>query len=365
MEANVCDINRLEGDVLLPPRKRLLAGLKKQNPNGKSHILSVFPTASSEFNTRLNNLLSSHLNDPNLSTEDIAEASKSAAVAAVKVAEAARAAAEEKAAVAAKAVAAAKSALELVASFSEEAASKERHLKRNKLKKQVPVQLLYRKHEQVEGRSTDEELARKLHRDMNSSPRISKNCSSSDWKNNKHKKPKTINMVEKTRVPNGSIVLERSSSSTCNGHAVEGMADSEGSIREVYTVKTNQKGLKSKKANKLEINIREVEAGHSKEKISEILDDACTVGKKRGRIKLKKLPLSICTFRDQANPKEEMKARHSPLTEENRGKSAGGNESLLSVESSASGVMPIEAASVWKCQEFKAPECVKQNKIKS
>ncbi|KAJ6990507.1 hypothetical protein NC653_018922 [Populus alba x Populus x berolinensis] len=34
MEANICDINHLDADVLLPPRKRLLAGFKKQSSDG-------------------------------------------------------------------------------------------------------------------------------------------------------------------------------------------------------------------------------------------------------------------------------------------------------------------------------------------
>ncbi|XP_042950118.1 uncharacterized protein LOC122282233 [Carya illinoinensis] len=94
----------------------------------------------SDFETRLNNLLSSHSNNPNLTPEEIVEASKSVAIAA---AEAARAASEEKAAKASKAMAAAKSALDLVASFSEEAASKEKYLKKNRLKKHLPVRLLH------------------------------------------------------------------------------------------------------------------------------------------------------------------------------------------------------------------------------
>ncbi|XP_042972944.1 uncharacterized protein LOC122304743 [Carya illinoinensis] len=131
----------------------------------------------SDFETRLNNLLSSHSNNPNLTPEEIVEASKSVAIAA---AEAARAASEEKAAKASKAMAAAKSALDLVASFTEEAASKEKYLKKNRLKKHLPVWLLYKKYQPIENNKTDEELACKLHQAINSSPRISKNASSSD-----------------------------------------------------------------------------------------------------------------------------------------------------------------------------------------
>uniref|UniRef100_F6H4C9 Uncharacterized protein n=1 Tax=Vitis vinifera TaxID=29760 RepID=F6H4C9_VITVI len=322
MEANICDINHLDADVLLPPRKRLLAGLKKQSSDGDATLHpSPIAMTSNEFDARLNKLLSSHLKNPSLTPEEIVEASRSAAKAAAKAAEAARAAAEEKAAIAAKAMAAAKSALELIASVSEETSSKERYLKKNKSKKHVPVQLLYKKHQPVENYRTDEELARKLHRAMNSSPRISKNSSSSDWKNHKHKKPKIFPAVEKTRVPNGGMVLEGNSPSTCNGSSIA--------------------------ADQLETD--NGEAGCSKEKNSEALDHLSTTGRKRGRIKLKKLPLSICTIRDRANPKEELKSRS--------------NIPLFSVGPSAGSVMPVEATTMWKCQEFKAPACVKQNKV--
>ncbi|GMP97060.1 hypothetical protein CsSME_00045461 [Camellia sinensis var. sinensis] len=43
MEANLCDLNHLDSDVLLPPRKWLLAVLKKQNFDANSH----HPSASS------------------------------------------------------------------------------------------------------------------------------------------------------------------------------------------------------------------------------------------------------------------------------------------------------------------------------
>ncbi|KAK8716881.1 hypothetical protein V6N13_044174 [Hibiscus sabdariffa] len=176
MEANICDINHLDADALLPPRKRLLAGFKKQasNANGASDQPTVASSSSSppasplpspsisssDVNAHLKNLLmSSNLYNPNLSPEEILEASRVAATSAAKTAEAARAAAEEKAAIAAKAVAAAKSALDMVAKFSEETVHRDRHLKKNKLKKHVPVQLLYKKHEPVESPRTDEDLA--------------------------------------------------------------------------------------------------------------------------------------------------------------------------------------------------------------
>ncbi|KAI4325404.1 hypothetical protein MLD38_030808 [Melastoma candidum] len=143
MEARVCDVNQLAAGVLLPPRKRLLAGLKKQNSeidsNWRALCVSLpSPVTSGVFDARLNCLLNSHSDKSNLSPEEVAEASSSAAMAAAKAARQARALAEEKAAIAAKAMAAAKSALDLVVSFSEEPGGNARYLKRNKAKKHVP-----------------------------------------------------------------------------------------------------------------------------------------------------------------------------------------------------------------------------------
>ncbi|KAF2312508.1 hypothetical protein GH714_034908 [Hevea brasiliensis] len=300
MEANVCDINHLDADVLLPPRKRLLAGFKKQSSDGDAALASPavasssssaspssppptlspspvspspplptpFSPSSSEFQARLNNLLTSHFNNShNLSPEQIMEASKSTADAAVKAAEAARAAAQEKAIIATKAVTAAKSALALVASFPKEAASKEKNLKKNKLKKHVQVQLLYRKHQPIENYRDDEELARKLHRVINSSPRISKNSSSSDFKGHKNKKPKSSPTSERTRISNGSVAFGGNLSSMCNGHAIAGELDSEASIGEVCTSTADEKTSKYEKADQLEMDDGEAESSHSKEKI--------------------------------------------------------------------------------------------------
>lgn len=367
MEANICDINHLDADVLLPPRKRLLAGLKKQSSDGDA-TLHPSPVAmtSNEFDGQLHKLISSHFKNPSLTPEEIVEASRSAANAAAKVAEAARAAAEEKAAKATKAIAVAKSALELIASVSEETSSKEQYLKKNKSKKHVPVQLLYKKHQPVENYRTDEELARKLHRAMNSSPRISKNSSSSEWKSHKHKKPKIFPAVEKTRAPNGGIVLEGNSPSTCNGSSIAGDVDSQNSVQEAYTVKVDERPLRSHKVDH-QLETDNGEAGCSKEKNLEALDHSTSTGRKRGRIKLKKLPLSICTIRDRANPKEELKPKCVSITEENivkpTVKPTAGNVPLFSVGPSAGTVMPVETTSMWKCQEFKAPACVKQNKV--
>ncbi|GMI86303.1 hypothetical protein like AT4G35510 [Hibiscus trionum] len=375
MEANICDINHLDADVLLPPRKRLLAGFKKQasNANGASDQPTVASssssppaspspspsspspsTSSSDVNGHLKNLLmSSHLYNPNLSPEEIFEASRAAAASAAKAAETARAAAEEKAAIAAKAIAAAKDALDIVAKFSEDT---DRRLKKNKLKKHVPVQLLYKRHEPVESPRTDEELARKLHRAINSSPRISKN-SPSEWRGRKHRRPKIMPTLEKTKASNGGIVLGGSPSSTCNGGTSAGEIDSEDSIEE--SVKEKANGAKYEKSGQSELDNGEAESSHSKEKAFEDV----TPGKKRGRMKLKRLPLSILSFRDRVNPKEEMISKSSPLTEKNMDNSTAAVKTYFTLEPSDGGVISIEGAPTRKCQDFKPPACIKQNKV--
>ncbi|GMI68964.1 hypothetical protein like AT4G35510 [Hibiscus trionum] len=342
MEANICDINHLDADALLPPRKRLLAGFKKQasNANGASDqpiaassTSSPSPpspssaTSSSDVDAHLNNLLSSRFNNPNLSPEEIFEASRAAAIAAAKAAESARAAAEEKAAIAAKAIAAAKSALDMVATFSEDAGSKDRYLKRNKLKKHVPVQVLYKKHQPIENSRSDEDLAQRLFRAINSSPSISKDSPISEWKGHQHKRPKSLPTLENTKVSNGGIVLRGSPSSTCNGGTMAAEIDSDDLAKEHVKVSNYEKSGQS---------VLDNGEAESKEKACE---DAYSSGKKRGRVKLKKLPLSICSYRDQVNLKEDIITKNSPLMEKNMG------------------------TPVLKCQDFKAPACIEQNKV--
>ncbi|PSS21418.1 Toxin CSTX-10 like [Actinidia chinensis var. chinensis] len=359
MEANSCHINHLDSNVLLPPRKRLLAGLKKQNSDGNPRQSSTSDTLS-EFDTRLNNLLRSHLNNPNLSPEEIVEVSRSAAAAAAKAAEVTRAAAEEKAVTAAKAIAAAKSALKLVATVSE--TGKERYLKKNRMKKHVPVHMLYNKHGPAENSTVDEELARKLHRAINSSPRISKNSSTSESKNSKHKRLKVLSPQEKTRVSDGGIAWEGNRPSTSNGNGVTVEVDSEGSIHEAYTLIVDENESKFSKADRLTMDRGEVERRHSKEKNLESSDGAYSIGRKRGRIKKKKLPLTICSFRDWENPNKELRSVSSPLTEDNTGKTTSNNMPLVSV--GPYGVRPVEITSTWKCQAFKAATSVNHNKVK-
>ncbi|CAA0826398.1 Unknown protein [Striga hermonthica] len=321
MDTNACNFdNHPDTDALLPPRKRLLAGFKRQNSDVSSPSLS-------KSDIPLNNPFMAQFSNSNLSIEEIVEASRIAAIEAAKFAEAAKAKAEEKAAKAAKAFAAAKSALDLVATLSDEAAEKETSLRKNKMKKHVSVEELYsNKSKGTSSCGTDEELARNLHRSINSSPRILKN---SDVKVHKNKKLKSKGSNFSGRINNGGEIANgegnRPPTVTSNGNGAVGNLESEGPSKEIDKVMVDLN-----RSDQLKV------------------DSMDGLGRKRGKIKQKKLPLSICSFRDQIAPEEELN------------NNIGINGALFS---SSSNLTPVEKASLWKCQSVKAPACLKQNKV--
>ncbi|KZV41024.1 hypothetical protein F511_14000 [Dorcoceras hygrometricum] len=370
---NACDATDLDADALLPPRKRLLAGLKRQSSDVNFPVMSNSSNAGSEFDVHLNHLLGSQLSNPNTTIEEIVEASRHAATEAAKIAGIARANAEDKAAKAAKAVAAAKNALELVATLSEEASKKEHRLKKNKLKKHIPVESLYSKIKGKTNCRADEELARNLHRSINSSPRISKSLPSSDAKTHKHKKIKSSACYEKTHILGGGLVGEgnRPSIAISTGNCIQGEVSTKGPVKEIEETRVDLNTPRSDKVGKptlfhreeshpsttdrTKLEHREIEVLNSKDKVADTFDG---FGKKRGRVKQKKLPLSICSFRDKTGPKEWQKSKGLRQSEDNSSGVAAGNRPTF-----PDSLIPVERTSVWKCQAFKAPACVKQNKV--
>ncbi|KAL9241514.1 hypothetical protein vseg_015620 [Gypsophila vaccaria] len=359
MDSNGCDTNHL--DARLPPRKRLLAGLKKQsfsestsqcsqeNTPSPSLSPSIVQSPLSEFDIRLSNLLRSYKNGSNMSPEEIALAAKSAAETAAKAAEVARAVAEEKAAIAAKAVAAAKSALDLVP--YEETSRRDKHYKKKKLKNHMPVQLLDEEYQSTENCGADEELARRLHRSMNSSPRILKPSSGSSSRSHKHKKLK--------------MSLPNDKSGVSNGDAEGGMV-CEGSIEEeAFTGKEDEKESEFSKNNEGDVDSSEAESIHPKEKTVDGFNDLSISGRRRGRIRRKKLPLNICSSKDQANSKEESKSTNPSSARARTEQSAAHQLALLSMEPCADNITPmeLEVAPTWKCQDFKVSQCIKQEKL--
>ncbi|CDY50617.1 BnaC01g44190D [Brassica napus] len=221
--------NACDADTLLPPRKRLLAGFKKQSSNGSSSTSysDGSSSISADVQTYLDNLLSSQLNDDNhgRSPEELAQASKATAALAAKIAKAARAAANEKAFIASKAVAAAKSALELFASFPAET------------------------------------VKERLNRAIDNSPRV--------LTGHRNKKQKSV------------------ASTMYDGHDVAGVVDSDTSTDdEIDRTRVNKKVLLC-------------DDSALKEKTGE--GSGSSLGKRRGRVKLKKLALSKCASKDQEN----------------------------------------------------------------
>ncbi|XP_019098376.1 PREDICTED: uncharacterized protein DDB_G0271670-like, partial [Camelina sativa] len=277
LATNACDVNQqLESNSHLPPRKRLLAGFKKQNSKTSGSNESPNPSSSSSSSststTTFSNGSSSasltdvqtQLNDDqSRSPEELAQTSKANAVLAVKAAKAARAAANEKAIIASKAVAAAKSALELFASLP--VGCKEKSPRK---KKHVPVQVLYSK-----GGLADEDLASRLNRAVYNSPRVLTDCSSG------HRNKKQKSLVT-------SYVNSTVTSTMYDGNDdVAGVVDSDSSIdEEVDRTRVNGKLLLCDNT--------------LKEKTWE---ESSSLGKRRGRVKLKKLPLSMCASSDQEN----------------------------------------------------------------
>lgn len=319
MEGNACDIDHLDSDVLLPPRKRLLAELKKQiDVNPCTLSPSVDDIMGFEFDIRLNNLLKFHSDDCNRSIEEIVEASRVAAAEAVKLAKAARAIADEKAAKAAEAMAAAKSAIKLVDTFSDDVTGRDKYPKKNKMKKHVPVQTLYNKYKGTKNCRTDEDVARTLSRTINSSPRISKNLTS-DSKNHKHKRLKSSSPSEDAKLQNGCTSWEENRPSTSNGITGPNGPSQEKDLTRVDsgTAKFRKADLRkmengessqSSKADCLKTENGKGEPMNSKEKFEESPDVICNLGKKKGRMKQKKLPL---TFRDKVNHKKDMNSKRS------------------------------------------------------
>ncbi|CAM0908578.1 unnamed protein product [Alopecurus aequalis] len=182
----------------LPPRKRLLAGFRTVAATSSCDAAEHSPPPPSplvlpdDLAARLRAMMGPPADAPP-SPEEIIRAARRTFLAAADAAAVARAAAADKAAVAAKARAAARAAMEFLDSVSFSRSRNGIQLKPKSRKKHVQVRLLYRPpgdgraseagketlgdddapRPHRRRRDSDEEVARKLHRVMNSSPRIS------------------------------------------------------------------------------------------------------------------------------------------------------------------------------------------------
>ncbi|KAE8695871.1 MUTL protein, putative isoform 1 [Hibiscus syriacus] len=296
MEANICDINHLDADVLLPPRKRLLAGFKKQASN--ANATSDRPITSSSTSSPSPPSPSSATSSSDRRFSRPREQQLLPPLRLLKLPELR----QRRRLQLQLAIAAAKSALD-IATFSDDAVSKDRYLKKNKIKKHVPVQVLYNKHQPIENSRVDEDLAQR---------------------------PKSLPTLESTKVPNRGIVSSGSPSSKFYGSTIAAKIDSDDLVREHVKVANDGKSGQSVLDN------GEAESGYSMEKACE---DAYPSSNKRGTVKLKNLPFSVCSYRDRVNHKEEMITKSSPLMEKKMG------------------------TPLWKCQDFKAPACIEQSEV--
>lgn len=314
METEVPQADPVDYDSLLPPRKRLLAGMKRQN-------CECSPPISDELVGHFHCLL----NSSKLSPEDIVETVRSAALTAAEAAAAARATATEKAIAAKKAKAFARSVLELVASVSGDEYRRKIRRRRKTKKKHIPVELLYKTRHPM-----DEELARRLHRTMNSSTRISR---------------KLKNMGEasrRTRENEGGIIYDENSTSLVEDHS-ESSRDSSEKLR-----------------GRIVTDFRDQHQGKVAEDW-EILSSHRCMGnafghERRGTNKPKRLPQSQCCPRVSEDPGEVTQSKGNPLSGEPKYDTIK-NMYLPAEKQSDEGELLSEATSVRRCNKFKISHC--------
>lgn len=320
----------------LPPRKRLLAGLKKEG----SDCDFSFPVSliSSDLSARIRDIINSTTYSP----DEIIEATKSVASAAAEVAAAARVTAMEKAAAAVKARTAAKNALELLDSISRsEAARKDCPTKSKTRKKHVAVKLLYSDKQPVGNRETDEELARRLHRAMNSSPRIS---------NSKQKK---LHGSGKEKVQNGGAA--------CNGNSPFS-GDKVAQLNNGYSIdKLEEKIVVCSKDDLFERE--EGESGCHLERHHHGSKDRRIAGGRKAKIKRKKLPLSQCNVRDRGETEETLSSVDHSLTGESELDHVERQTSSNNAKHSDDGHLSMKITSTWTCKKLKVSQCSSDSKI--
>ncbi|RWR78525.1 hypothetical protein CKAN_00706300 [Cinnamomum micranthum f. kanehirae] len=357
METNRCHTDNININACLPPRKRLLAGLKTQSCGNASSSHSFF---SRDFGARLHEFLAIDPEKPFMSPEQIVEASRSAALATAKVAAAARANAMEKAAAAVKATAAAKSALELVDSMTKRSASVETCRRRSKLRKHVPVKLLYKGGQLTANHESDEELARRLHRAMNSSPRISKNHVDSNWKIHSPKTHRQPALGEAMNFKDSVVCEGISLPSICKKN-VEAVDHCASFILDRASLSKLDEEVKLCTA---ETNCFDaVETPHEGERGRKCCDSLGAKGfshGKKARIKQKKLPLSLCSRRDCKKPKEKTESKDFSSTEE---KCIPRTMPSSAVQPSNKGRVSVESIAMSKCQDLAATKSFAESKI--
>lgn len=344
----------------LPPRKRLLAGLRMAAPPCADAPPPALLTA--DLAARLRHMMAS-----SSSPDDIVQAARSAASTAAQAAAAARATAAEKAAVAAKARAAARAAMEFLDSISRPASSRNGlQLKLKSRKKHVQVKLLYKPNGRLEegrggppttgdasskprrrGRETDEEVARKLHRAMNSSPRISFTGP---------KRPRTI------AAENGGVL------DACNGSSPH---------PPTFEVITITNGCSLGQSSELPVPFSEREgldddnkdsSGHDTTKSRAIVGNGVGAGNlsagRKVKIKRKELLLNQHNSKDTQEAKEIKPSIDSIRYDESKQNGAEKRlNQLVDAKDPGDGLAPMKISSVWRFKKFKTSHCSSDSKV--
>lgn len=321
----------------LPPRKRLLAGLRT--------AASAFdadpppsPPASADLAARLREMALA-ANASSSSPDEMIEAARAAAAAAADAAAAARATAAEKAAVAAKARAAARAAMEFLDSFSRSGSSRNGlQLKVRSRKKHVQVKLLYKPSGRVEGRGpappkprrrreSDEDVARTLHRAMNSSPRISPT---------EPKRPR--------------------STTACD----------EGEGSNVSHAPTEANGGSSERKSTVPLFKHEVlddDSSRHSTKSSDITVNDAGIGSLSAarKVKIKRKELLL----NQNTSEETEPSLHSVVSAESKSNRNGTEKCFNPADAKApvDGLAPLKITSLWKFKKFKTSHCSSDSKV--
>jgi hypothetical protein len=312
----------------LPPRKRLLAGLRTAaSAFDADHPPS--PPASTHLAARLREMALAANAAASSTPEEMIEAARAAATAAADAAAAARVAAEEKAAVAAKARAAARAAMEFLDSFSRTRARSGLQLKARSRKKHVQVKLLYKPlNARVEGRGAAPDAPpRTLHRSMNSSPTGPKRPRSSSVEG---VGDASTNGSSSTHAPTevGRGSSERKSGDTTVPSFKHEVAEDGG----------------------------QGSSTHNATKSSDINDNGIGTGN-LSKVKIKRKELLL----NQKNTIEETEpSLHSVVTGESKSNADGSERCVSPVDAKAT---PMKITSVWKFKKFKTSHCSSDSKV--
>ncbi|AQK67329.1 hypothetical protein Zm00014a_038616 [Zea mays] len=362
----------------LPPRKRLLAGLRTAATAAEP---LPPPPAHADLAARLREMALA-ANASASSPEETIEAARAAAQAAADAAVAARAVAAEKAAVAAKARAAARAAMEFIDSFSTRAGASRNgsglQFKIRSRKKHVQVKMLYRPNGTLgpaeapkprRRKQSDEEVPHNLHRLMNSSPRIS------------HaglpKRPRTTAAGD---AKNGAVAPGGGNGAgVCNGSSVQVPTEAGGWLGN---------GCSEAKSHERTVPLLNHEVSgedssrHAAKSSGGIADNGVGVGNssagQKVKVKRKELLLNQNTGKEREEPEEATQTEpfvRSITLDESKPNSKGkgrsnpngnGTERLAGpadTKGRGEGVTPPKITSVWKIKKLKTSHCSSDSKV--